>query len=237
MRRFTLRPGTFFGLSFAALAFACGLVAAGLWPRRPASPPAPPAAPAPARAAVSVRDTFAGKGKTEEPVFEGRYRNRVYGYSVRIPAGMVGAGSTPHAPRQGFGIDLDNPRSTAWRDARAFPRSYLYADGSYNSAGWRRLEDASAARLGDLREGGRGVRVQGRTRTSLGGLPALRVVAHYEEGGERMVYDAVFAFATEEGDGAPVVYTLALSTPLSKYERDRPVLEEMRAAWDLQPVE
>jgi hypothetical protein len=51
-----------------------------------------------------------------------------------------------------------------------------------------------------------------------------------------MVYDAVFAFRMDGGE-ASVVYTLALSTPLSKYERDRPVLEEMLAGWDLQPVE
>lgn len=240
MCHFTLRPKTFFVLSVAALAFALGLACAGLWPRRaasPSTPPAPPAAHAPARATVSVRDTFAGEVETEEAVFKGRYENSVYGYSVRIPAGMVGAGSTPPAPRHGFGIDLDNPRSTAWKEARAFPKSYLYVDGSYNSIGWRRLEDASDAQLGYLREDGRGVRVRGRTRTSLGGLPALRVVAHYEQGGERMVYDAVFAFKVEEGGAASVVYTLALSTPLSKYERDRPVLEEVRAAWHLQPVE
>lgn len=238
MRRFTLRPKTFFGLSVAVLAFALGLAGAGLWPRRAASPSMmPPAAHAPAQATVSVRDTFADKIETEDAVFEGRYENHVYGYSVQIPAGMRGAGATPPAPQHGFGIDLDNPRSTAWKDARDFPKSYLYVDGSYNSVEWKRLEDAADAQVGYLREGGREVRVRGRKRTSLGGLPALRVVAQYEERGRRMVYDAVFAFRVEEDGEASVVYTLALITPLSRYERDRPVLEEMRAAWHLQPVE
>lgn len=67
MRRFTLGPGTFFRLSAAALAFALGLACAALWPRGAAHPPTPrPAAPAPARATVSVRDTFADKIETEE---------------------------------------------------------------------------------------------------------------------------------------------------------------------------
>jgi hypothetical protein len=48
------------------------------------------------------------------------------------------------------------------------------------------------------------------------------VAAHYEEGGGPMVYDAVFAFRTAEDGGASAVYTLALTTPPSKYERDRP---------------
>lgn len=225
------------GVVVAALAFALGLACAGLWPRRAASPLTPPTPhAAPAQATVSVRDTFADKIETEEAVFEGRYRNDVYGYSVRIPAGMRGAGSTPPAPQHGFGIDLDDPRSTAWKGARDLPKSYLYVDGSYNSLEWARVEDAADARLGYLRGDGREVHVRGRTRTSLGGLPALRVVAHYGGRGERMVYDAVFAFRMDEG-GASAVYTLALSTPLSKYERDRPVLEEMRAAWHLQPDE
>lgn len=240
MRRFALRPKTFFGLFVAAVAFALGLAGAGLWPRRaasPVTPPAPPAAHAPAQATVSVRDTFADEVETGEAVFEGLYENDVYGYSIRIPAGMRGAGSTPPAPQHGFGIDLDNPRSTAWKDARDFPKSYLYVDGSYNSFGWGRAKDAAHAHLGYLRDDGGKVRVLETKRASLGGLDAVRIFALYEEGGEQMAYDAVFAFRVEEDGEASVVYTLALSTPLSKYKRDRPVLEEVRAAWHLQPIE
>lgn len=51
------------GVVVAALAFALGLGCASLWPRRDASPPTPPAAPAPARATVTVRDTFADKAQ------------------------------------------------------------------------------------------------------------------------------------------------------------------------------
>lgn len=75
MCHFTLRPKLFFGLLVAALAFALGLFAAGLWPRRAASPPAPHAAPAPSRATVSVRDTFAGGAEEEKAEFEGPCKN------------------------------------------------------------------------------------------------------------------------------------------------------------------
>jgi hypothetical protein len=194
-----------------------------------------PAKPAdPARAEVSIRDTPTDDAEEEDAVFDkGRYENYVYGYSVEIPAGMVGAGSRPPAPQHGFGIDLDNPRSTAWRGAPEFPKSYIYLDGSYNSLEWRRLDDVVNSNLSFLREEGKNVRVRSRTATRLGGLRALRVVALYEKDGVEMVSDEIVAFGSE----ASPVYTLDLSTPLSKYERDRPVLEALRKSWCLQPVE
>jgi hypothetical protein len=226
------------GIIVAALAFACGAGLASALKQAPAPPPA--AAPAascgvPARAEVSIRDTPAGvaEEEEEEAVFEGEYENHVYGYSVRIPAGMVGVGPTPPAPQHGFGIDLDDPRSTAWQSAPGFPKSYLYVDGSYNSLGWERLDDAVKFQLSFLREKGREVRVQIRQRTMLERLPAVRLVAYYEEGDVEMVSDTFIAF----GEGASPVYTLGLSTPLSKYERDRPVLEAMRQSFGLQPAE
>jgi hypothetical protein len=226
------------GIIVAALAFACG---AGLaqalkgGPRPTCAAVAPARAAAPARAEVSMGDTPANEYEGASS-HRGRYVNYGYGYSVEIPAGMVGLGSPPPAPQHGFGIDLDKPRSTAWMSGPAFPKSYVYVDGSYNSLEWRRLEDASASNLNFLREKGRDVRVQSREETRLAGLPALRVVAAYEEDGDEMVSDEVFAFRVEDG-GATAVYTLSLSTPRSKYERDRPVLEALMKSWCLQPVE
>lgn len=36
---------------------------------------------------------------------------------------------------------------------------------------------------------------------------------------------------------AAAAFALGLSTPQSKYERDRPVLEELLKSWCLQPIE
>jgi hypothetical protein len=229
------------GIIVAALAFACG---AGLVYSLKREPRATSAAFAraqradPSRAEVSMRDTPADEAEEEDAVFdEGRYENYVYGYSVRIPDGMVGAGSTPPAPQHGFGIDLDHPRSTEWRHGTESPKSFVNVDGSYNSLEWERLDEAVNSNLDFIREKGRNVRLQRRAEMLLGGLTALRVVARYEEGGVEMVSDEVVAFRTE-GDGAvSVVYTLAMSTPLSKYERDRPVLEALMEGWCLQPIE
>jgi hypothetical protein len=113
----------------------------------------------------------------------------------------------------------------------------VYVDGSYNSAEWGGLDEAADTHLRYLRERARNVRLQRRAATLLGGLMALRVVAHYEQDGVEMVSDEVVAFRKDEDGNVLAVYTIALSTPLSKYERDRPVLEALRVSWCLQPFE
>lgn len=227
------------GIIVAALAFACG---AGLAHALQGAPRVAVAVvatqlPAPARAEVSISDTAVAEDAEQSAVFDkGSYENYAYGYSVRIPYGFVGMGSTPPAPQHGFGIDLDNPRSTAWAHGDEFPKSYIYVDGSYNSLEWKRLDEVVNAHLGYLRED-MDVRVQSRTQTRLGSLRAARLVAHYAEDGVEMVSDQVFAFRVDEDGAASVVYTLGLTTPRAKYERDRPVLEELARGWRLQPIE
>ena len=225
------------GIIVAALAFACG---AGLAHALKSEPTTTPAAvvqvePAdPARAEVSIGDTPAEDDEEQSAVFDkGSYANFAYGYSVEIPYGMVGVGSTPPAPQHGFGIDLDHPRSTEWNGRPEFPESYLYVDGSYNSLEWERLDDLVNAHLRYIREGGGNIHVWNGLPTRLGGLPATRLITLYEEDGVEMVSDEILSINGETG----VVFTLSLSTPRSKYERDRPVLEAMQRSWCLQPVE
>jgi hypothetical protein len=230
------------GAVVAALAFACG---AGLVYAVHGEPRTLPAAPAftscgaPDLAEVSLRDTPAVGAVEAEAVFdEGRYENCAYGYSVDIPAGMLGVGSTLPAPQHGLVIDLDHPGSAAWLGRKDAPESSLSAHGSYNSLGWRRLDEAADDQLTYLRGKGVNARVQSRTTTRLAGLRAVRVVARYERGGEVWVSDDIVALRRWDDSGAvSILYTLDLDTPLSKYERDRPVLEGMQKSWCLQPVE
>lgn len=225
------------GLVAAATAFALGLTAWWLWPR-----PAAPACAAPLT--VEVRSE-SGPGKFDsfeyetcrgEARVESRYENDTYGFSVELPRGVVGAGATPPAPNHGFGIDLDNPHTTEWNARPDFPKSYLSVDGSYNSLEWKRLDEAVKSQLNFLREQGANVRVRSRELTWLGaGLRAARVVSTYEKDGEEMVSDHLVAFRGMGGDAPAVVYTIDLSTTLVNYERDRPVLDEIRRGWHLQP--
>jgi hypothetical protein len=229
------------GIIVAALAFACGAGLVYELRRAPRTTYAvvAEAQPAdPARAEVSIRDTNADENEEESAVFDkGHYANYVYGYSIKIPDGMVGLGSPPPAPQHGFGIDLDNPRSTEWIHGPEFPKSYVYVDGSYNSIEWKRPDEAVNSHLRFLREQGRNVRLQRRVEMLLGGLTALRVVALYEQDGVEMMSDETVAFRVENDGEVSAVYSISLSTPRSKYERDRPVLEELLQSWCLQPIE
>ena len=196
------------GAAAAVSAFALGLAAWGLLARTAA-----PACAAPL--VVEVRNET-GRGRYDSVAYEtcrggasaeGRYQNERYGFSVGLPPGTSPA------------------------------RPDLRADGSDNPLG-RRLDEAVNNHLNLLRrEGGGTVRLLSKSATSLGGLPAARVVAAYEKGGAEMVSDQIIAFRREEGGGAAaaaVVYTIDLSTTLDNYERDRPVLEAMRQTWHLQ---
>ncbi len=228
------------GTVVAALAFACGAGLAGVF-RHEATPPPPVVAEAqaadPPRAEVVMRDTSKDEEEGSAVFDKGVYENYVYGYSVRIPRGMIGLGSRPPAPQHGFVIDLDRPRSTAWPDPDNYPKSYLDVDGSYNSLEWKRPGDAVKSHLSYLRQKGRDVRVQLDERTTLGGLPAAHVVARYAEGGAEMLSEVVIAFRAGDDRIASPVYTLELNTPAAKYERDRPAFEEVWQSWSLQPAE
>jgi len=227
----------FIGIVVASIAFACG---AGLAHALKGEPRQACAAVEvktadPARAEVGMSDTRADEAVEEGAVFEGRYVNHTYGYSVTIPDGFIGLGATPPAPQQGFGIDLDNPRSTRWGRGPEFPKSYVYVDASYSTLKRWQLDDAVNAKLRFLLEKVGDASVLSRTPPRLGDLHTTRVLLRYEEGGEEMVSDKVVAFSDEGVE--TVLYTFGLRTPRSKYERDRPVFEALLKSWCLQPAE
>jgi hypothetical protein len=232
MRRLSFRLLAF-RLFIAAAAFALGVASAGI-----RLTPRPAQAPTPAATAPTLSPGVCPSAEylavADDMRVEDRYYNYDYGFSVDLPAHMVGARSPAPAPNHGFGVDLDNPQSTLWTNSDDFPVSYLYVDASYNSPEGESLDDAIKEHLGFIAEEGSNVSVLSRTKTRLAGLRAERVVARYEKGGEAMMSDEVVAFREENGEY--VVYTIDLSTPLSNYDRDKPVLEEMQKTWRLQPL-
>ncbi len=220
-------------LSVVAAGFALGLASANLWTRQVSRECTPLVVAVRTQSEKGSNDSSEFQTCSDETRVENRYYNYNYGFSVDLPDGTAGSKPPPPAPQHGFGVDLDNPNSTAWTGGD-WPRSYLYADGSYNSFEWERLDDAVDNQLGFLREKGSNLSVVSRTKTRLAGLRAVRAVVRYEKNGEPMVSDEIVALRKENGE--EVVYTIALDTPLSNYERDRPVLEGMQKTWCLQPL-
>ena len=203
-----------FRLSAAVAAFALGLAFAGAGARQQRASQCLPVV-------VGVR-TLSEKGAPDYSEYEtcfdagrraeGTYRNRNYGFTVGLPDGLSpdpSARGAGNAQRLSAGAGDDSPIPS-------------------------RLEAPVREHLRQLRERDAGARVVGRTETSLAGLTAVRVVARYEKEGAVVVSDEIIAVRREGRED--VVYTLELSTLLSNYERDRPILEEMRKTFCLQPL-
>ena len=166
------------------------------------------------------------------PAFEGRYSNYDYAFAVEVPRGMIGFGSC--VTNHGFGIDLSNPSSGLWANQEAFPKAYLYVDASHNSLFWESFDAAIRGEMSYLDDKATHIVLVRRTRTRLAGLRAVRFIVHYRKDDEEMVRDEVLAFRKEKW--ADYVYTIGLTTPLSRYEKDKAVVTEMQNTWRLQQL-
>lgn len=164
---------------------------------------------------------------------EGRYSNYDYAFSIAVPRGMIGFGGC--ATNHGFGIDLSNPTSSQWFWQSASPRAYLYIDASYNSANLESLDEAVRTEMRFLEEDKvTNIVLVSKTRTHLGGLPAVHFTIHYNISGEAMVKDMVLAFRKEQSE--EIVYTISLTTALGRYQKDKEVMRRMQKTWGLQPL-
>jgi hypothetical protein len=174
--------------------------------------------------APSVIQTLKDKSPATESVdpydimVRGRYTNFDYAFSVLVPAGMMGATSPAPNPQHGFGINLINPTTTFWTMQEGMPGAYLFVDGSYNSAELASLEDAMQESLKFLNEQYGNSRLLSKTPTRLGGLRALRFVASYGKSDEKMI-----------------VYSIELTTPASRYARDKSLVAQIQKSWLVDP--
>lgn len=165
-----------------------------------------------------------------DPRVTGVYSNYDYAYAVVVPDGVIGAWSC--VTNHGFGVDLTNPKSLAWLEQKGWPEAYLYVDASYNSAFMKSVNDEVQNHLRWLREGSNDeVKLISQTRTRLASLPAKRFIIRYRNAQEVMVADEVCAFR-----GGDIVYSINLTTPQSRYDKDKAVLEQMQKSWRLQPL-
>lgn len=157
----------------------------------------------------------------------GRYSHHDFAYSLLVPAGMMAATTeTWH----GFGIDLANPTSVAWAK-RGLPQAFLRVEGSYNSSDLASLDDAVQESLAAMKPAYGSYRMLSKRPTRLGGVPAVRFVASYIRGGESMIDDEIVAIREKE-----IVYTIELTTPASRYSRDRSVLTQMQMSFLADPL-
>jgi hypothetical protein len=169
------------------------------------------------------------------PAFVKTYLNYDYAYSVSVPKGMIGYGACD--TNHGFGINLLDPTSNWWTN-HAWPKSYLSVDASYNSAESISADEEVAGIIKFLKDkkGVSTVTLMVKTPTRLAHLAAVRAVIYYNEGGEAMVEDSMVAIRRQRSDESGIIYSIDLSTPMSRYEQDKVVLAQIQKSWRVCPL-
>lgn len=156
---------------------------------------------------------------------KGQYSNYDYGYSVRIPKELTALGSRPPFPNHGFVIELSD-----------HPKASVSVDASYNAAEWSSFNNAINAHLGYFKDAvGSEVRVVARAPTVLGGLRAIRFTMKPKTSGgnDPEVREVLLAFRKAAGEEIGIVYEIVLTTPSSRYEKDKQLLADLQRTFRL----
>lgn len=160
-------------------------------------------------------------------VVKDRYSNYDYGYSVRIPAGLTALQSRPPFPNHGFVIQLSD-----------HPKADLSVSASYNGAEWNSFDDAINAHLDYFKNkvGGE-VGIVARVPVVLGGLRAIRFTMKPKTSAasDHEVREVLLAFRKAPGE-VGIVYEITLTTPSSRYNKDKHLVSELQKTWRLKSL-
>jgi hypothetical protein len=148
----------------------------------------------------------------------GRYVNATYGYSVRIPAPLVGFTSAS-GPERGFGIVL------SWT-----PRAFLRVDASYDvfydlTANGVHRSDLNAVRVHDT------LVADAAAAAALDSAPGGHYRFQLRCSGDPSLYVIENILVVRRRE----VYRLQLQTTPERFDRDHRVLEQLARSWRWQP--
>ena len=162
--------------------------------------------------------------RSDDIVVKNRYSNYDYAYSVRIPKGLTGFQSPSPFPNHGFAIELSDQ-----------PQASLTVDASYNAAEWRSFDDAIKFHKDIFkREVGGEVRIVARVATVLGKLRAVRFTMRPRTS-DSEVRDVLLAFREAPGE-VGIVYEIVLTTPTSRYKKDKQLIVDLQRTWRLKSL-
>lgn len=155
------------------------------------------------------------------PKYTGTYSNPYYGFSVKIPKGLVGHNTPPPAPDRGFGVLLSSS-----------PRSYIHflaRDG-----GSEPPEAIEQEHLEWLKEGAKEILSVKHIKTKLGSLNARRHIATYtcHNNPEVFIEDELIAVSADRH----IAYEVGLLTCKSRYKKDKIIFEQVLKTWRLIPI-
>jgi hypothetical protein len=144
---------------------------------------------------------------------EGFYSNCRFAYAVRLPVGVVGGVSKPHAPDHGIGI--------------RYPEGMISVEGNYNVTDeWISAEAMAKSYVESITRESKQVLSLEEQPVILDGHPAIRLIARFScSDGTLQVNDYFLIFARG------LTYNLNLRTDATKYAEYKPVLEQLAASW------
>lgn len=154
----------------------------------------------------------------ERREYRGAYENKAYGYSVVIPANLVGYDGVNPFYQHGFGILLG-----------AEPQSYILVNGEPNSMEFARPVDAASQFLKYSGKDGSRVESSKITESQLGPLKAALLVVTYTCPGstERHVRASLVAISPDKSN----LYEVTLYARSDHFEQDRVVLDALAKSW------
>lgn len=174
---------------------------------------------------VTTAETFQSNGINRhnggQTTYHERYVNEGYGYSVEIPKGLIGTGSSSPAPNHGISITLSEQ-----------PEARIWTDGSFNSQFWSTLDEAAAAHVEGSKDEASQVEVVRRSATHLHDLTATRITLRRKDSGssEAIIEDVILALRDTKGE-VGIVYTVSLITTEARYNQDKEVFNQVLHSW------
>lgn len=152
-----------------------------------------------------------------ETIWTGRYSNCGYGYSVLLPAGIVGHGAKSPNPNQGFAVDPAAPQSAEPFKASDSNR-YIDVFNFYDLEDHGESTSATLDYYSSLGEIGdqRNVQALSRQPFKLAGLSAQRLQDRWLENATAIRRDRIIAYRRSGG----ILYQLTLQSPEKSYAKD-----------------
>lgn len=167
------------------------------------------------------------QASSDDVVVKDAYSNYDYGYSVQIPKGLTALRAPAPLPNHGFEIHLSD-----------HPKADVSVSASYNAAEWSSFDDAINAHLGYFKNkvGGE-VDIGARVSTVLGGLRAVRFLMKSKTAAvsDPEVREVLLAFRKAPGE-VGIVYEIVLTTPSSRYKKDKHLIDDLQKTWRMKPL-
>jgi hypothetical protein len=168
----------------------------------------------------------------------GLYSNEVYGYTIRLPSGIVGSASHPYdlPGMEKLSISLDyNGRRRSREESELDSSIEIQAEDMYLDYP---LDRKIQGHVNDLIKEGATIKSNTQTSIRLGALPATLVTIEYSDSAKREMVDlylsAMYQANTEDRKRA-VYYKMELKAPKSKLPKHRRMFDQISRSFKLLP--